>query len=645
MNRVIDVVSSSVMLILLSPILLYRATESLLRTQQVLQSQTHLGFQGRPFQQWAFASDGIGKHWPVLFNIFQGEQSWTGVRALTPEESQRLPAVTLERHLNFKPGVISAYSIKKLVGQYYDDEFDTDHDFFSQATPKKHLGLCLRALIVHLLDGSASTITTSVLHFWGIDITNTTMAEALDWIELRIAQQQKSQLFFVNPACLNIASTDQAYRDVLQRADRILADGIGLKIGSRLLNQAVKANVNGTDLFPRLCERAASKGYSLFLLGGQPGVAEKTATAMQERYPSLQIAGTRDGFFTPEQEPEILSAINDSGASILLVGFGAPKQELWLARLQQALSPFVCMGVGGLFDYYSGRIPRAPTWLREMGLEWAWRLYQEPLRMWKRYLVGNPLFIYRVLRQRQQGWVMNDDVLRHELLRRYSRLSYMQGQLPLRMLLKRYMWRIVVGSAYFLKRLIDIVAAGLLLILLMPLFVLTAILIYLNSPGPILYKQTRVGQWGKLFTMWKFRSMYMDAEQRLKELVAQNEMQGGVLFKMKNDPRITPIGRFIRKMSIDELPQLWNVAKGDMSLVGPRPALPAEVDQYSVHDRQRLEAIPGITCIWQVSGRSDIPFPEQVQLDVQYIESQSIWLDIKLLFKTVPAVLLSKGAY
>jgi lipopolysaccharide/colanic/teichoic acid biosynthesis glycosyltransferase len=145
--------------------------------------------------------------------------------------------------------------------------------------------------------------------------------------------------------------------------------------------------------------------------------------------------------------------------------------------------------------------------------------------------------------------------------------------------------------------------------------------------------------------MWKFRSMYIDADARLKEIMAQNEMSGGVIFKMKNDPRIIPVGRFIRKASIDELPQLWNVLKGDMSLVGPRPALPSEVNQYSLQDRQRLEVIPGITCIWQVSGRSDIPFPQQVQLDVQYIQSQSLLLDIKLLLKTIPAVLLSRGAY
>ena len=239
---------------------------------------------------------------------------------------------------------------------------------------------------------------------------------------------------------------------------------------------------------------------------------------------------------------------------------------------------------------------------------------------------------------------MNPD-LQAQLLNRYSRVSYLSRQFPLRLQFKRGLWFGVIRGAYLLKRLIDIVASIILLIVLMPLFIIIMVLIYHSSPGPVFYKQTRVGRWGSLFTMWKFRSMYCDADARLKEMMAQNEMQGGVIFKMKNDPRIIPIGRFIRKASIDELPQLWNVLKGDMSLVGPRPALPSEVNQYSLQDRQRLEVIPGITCIWQVSGRSDIPFPQQVQLDVQYIQSQSLWLDIKLLFKTIPAVLLSRGAY
>jgi lipopolysaccharide/colanic/teichoic acid biosynthesis glycosyltransferase len=163
--------------------------------------------------------------------------------------------------------------------------------------------------------------------------------------------------------------------------------------------------------------------------------------------------------------------------------------------------------------------------------------------------------------------------------------------------------------------------------------------------GPILFKQTRVGRWGRLFTMWKFRSMYIDAEARKAELMAQNEMAGGVIFKMKDDPRVTKVGKFIRKTSIDELPQLWNVMTGEMSLVGPRPPVPPEVDQYSLSDRRRLEVIPGITCIWQVSGRSEIPFDQQVELDVQYIESQSFWTDIKILLKTVPALLFGTGAW
>jgi len=195
------------------------------------------------------------------------------------------------------------------------------------------------------------------------------------------------------------------------------------------------------------------------------------------------------------------------------------------------------------------------------------------------------------------------------------------------------------------KRLFDIVVAAILLILLIPFFLTVALLIRLDSKGPFLFYQQRVGKQGKLFKMWKFRSMYADAEERLKELKKNNEMKGGVLFKMKQDPRITRVGRFIRKLSIDELPQLWNVLKGEMSLVGPRPPLPNEVAQYTPYQYQRLMIKPGITCIWQISGRSKIPFEQQVEMDLEYIEKQSFWLDIVILLKTIPAVLKANGAY
>lgn len=231
------------------------------------------------------------------------------------------------------------------------------------------------------------------------------------------------------------------------------------------------------------------------------------------------------------------------------------------------------------------------------------------------------------------------------LIQRYSQLQGAGLFQRWRFHLRQWLWMATVNGAYLCKRLIDIIAAGIGILLLMPLFLAVAAAIYFESPGPVLFKQTRVGRWGQLFTMWKFRSMYMDAEKRKAELMATNEMQGGVTFKMKNDPRITRTGSIIRKTSIDELPQLWNVLIGDMSLVGPRPPLPSEVDQYSLSDRRRLEVLPGITCIWQVSGRSNIPFPQQVELDVEYIHSQTVWQDIKLLLKTVPAVLFGRGAY
>jgi lipopolysaccharide/colanic/teichoic acid biosynthesis glycosyltransferase len=211
---------------------------------------------------------------------------------------------------------------------------------------------------------------------------------------------------------------------------------------------------------------------------------------------------------------------------------------------------------------------------------------------------------------------------------------------------KKYAWLVLVGGARILKRSLDVTGALVGLVLLSPLFFLVALLIKLTDGGPALFWQTRVGRWGREFPFPKFRSMIVHAERMKENLLKHNQHgESAVTFKIKDDPRITWIGRLIRKGSIDELPQLWCVLKGDMSLVGPRPPLPREVEQYTLAQRRRLDAVPGLTCFWQVQGRSEIPFAQQVQLDVQYIESQSLWLDVKLLFLTVPAVLFGRGAY
>ncbi|WP_286197601.1 sugar transferase [Bacillus sp. ISL-34] len=196
-----------------------------------------------------------------------------------------------------------------------------------------------------------------------------------------------------------------------------------------------------------------------------------------------------------------------------------------------------------------------------------------------------------------------------------------------------------------MKRLTDIIGSLIGLILLLPVFMIVVIFIKIEDPkGPIFFKQVRIGKDETEFYMYKFRSMVTDAEDKLKDILALNEVSGA-MFKMKEDPRVTKIGKFIRKTSIDELPQLWNVLKGEMSLVGPRPPLTREVEQYTSFDKQRLLVTPGCTGLWQVSGRNSLSFEEMVDLDIQYINNRSIYRDIKIILKTVKCMINSDGAY
>lgn len=233
------------------------------------------------------------------------------------------------------------------------------------------------------------------------------------------------------------------------------------------------------------------------------------------------------------------------------------------------------------------------------------------------------------------------------LLERFAAFESAVGRRRLHLYLerKRLVWRGALAGAHAAKRTLDVIGAACALVALAPLFLLVALFIKLEDRGPILFPQVRVGRHGREFKMLKFRSMRIDAEARLRELLAKNQHSQGVTFKIKDDPRITRIGRILRKFSVDEFPQFWNVLRGDMSLVGPRPPVPREVALYTLADRRRLAVKPGLTCLWQISGRSEIDFNGQVQLDVRYIESRSLREDIRILCKTVPAVLSGTGAY
>jgi lipopolysaccharide/colanic/teichoic acid biosynthesis glycosyltransferase len=264
-------------------------------------------------------------------------------------------------------------------------------------------------------------------------------------------------------------------------------------------------------------------------------------------------------------------------------------------------------------------------------------------------------------------------LLMEELSRRFPATGPGGLLRSLRFLRKKYARILIVGGAKFIKRSIDIVVSATMLIALLPLFLTVAAIVKLTdrgplrfnpqtrqleprrSPGertrrgPVMYFQTRVGRYGREFQFPKLRSMIVNAAEVTPALIAAGILEvdpnDGRIKNKKDDPRMTRIGKFIRKLSIDELPQLWCVLKGDMSLVGPRPPIPSEVAKYTLKDRRRLDVTPGLTCFWQVQGRSLIPFEQQVQMDVDYIHSQSLWVDIKILFQTVPAVLFGRGAF
>lgn len=238
----------------------------------------------------------------------------------------------------------------------------------------------------------------------------------------------------------------------------------------------------------------------------------------------------------------------------------------------------------------------------------------------------------------QQGIVIRivPDTESASLLNRIQ-VEEFEGQKVITFFREKMLWQLLA------KRLLDISVSVVLLIVLSPILLIVAISIKLTSAGPAIFCQDRVGMNKRIFKMYKFRSMIVDAEQKKQSLFKLNEMTGPV-FKIKNDPRITSVGKFIRKISLDEFPQLWNVIKGEMSLVGPRPPLPSEVDKYERFHRRRLAIKPGITCLWQVGGRNNVSFEKWMELDQIYCENWSFWLDLKILLKTIPVILIGKGA-
>ena len=241
------------------------------------------------------------------------------------------------------------------------------------------------------------------ISLFDIAIDNVTLEQAVETIVERLDGDTATQVSFVNADCVNIACRNREYLAALQQSDLVFADGIGVRVAGEILGQPVRDNVNGTDLFPLLAKALEYTGKRIYLLGGQPGVAEGVAKWLAANYPGVEVAGFHHGYFTSDKEAEVIEEIRTSGADLVLVAFGAPRQELWVRRNLAKLGAKVVIGVGGLLDFFSGRIARAPRWVRKLGMEWGYRLLQEPKRLWRRYLIGNVVFLTRLAQVRILG--------------------------------------------------------------------------------------------------------------------------------------------------------------------------------------------------------------------------------------------------
>jgi N-acetylglucosaminyldiphosphoundecaprenol N-acetyl-beta-D-mannosaminyltransferase len=349
------------------------------------------------FEEYSF-SGGVMRSLPALFNVWRGEMSLVGPRAVAPGDVSASERLAWKR-FNTRPGLLCLWWIRSRTNIAYGTEIGSDVEYVETQSFLGDLGIALRAVPAAFY-GEGVEVAPDHVNLLGIEINNVTMEEAVDEIVAKARGAVAAQVSFVNADCANIAWHDLEYREILRHSRLVLADGIGMKLAGRMLNRNIRQNVNGTDLLPRLCTALEAEGLGIFLLGGKPGVAADVERWVVEKFPALPVCGTQHGFFAGEELPEVLARIRASGAKVLLVAFGVPKQEKWISAHLEEAGVAVAMGVGGLFDFYSGRISRAPAWVREIGMEWAYRFLQEPRRMWRRYFLGNFIFLTRVVRER-----------------------------------------------------------------------------------------------------------------------------------------------------------------------------------------------------------------------------------------------------
>ena len=406
-RRVIDCVVAAALLTLSSPLLLVVAIGlGLIAPRRVFESTPKIGRSFRTFNEFSFATNQrLLRRLPVLFNILKGDLSFIGPQATHLSEmcdSYRSDPLARKRH-TVRPGLISEWWIRRRAHLDYVREISLDAHYAENVTLRNDMGILLRAtpgLISLLLWGDAPVEYAPEVRILDVRIDNVSMQSAIDRIVSMLDGHRAQQGCFINPHNINQTIRMSDYKKVLAEAELVMADGYGTMLAGKILRRPVRQNLCGTDLFPRLCDELSGMGKSIYLLGSVPGAAEQVADWVRNHYPDVIIKGCDHGFFTTEEEPETVCRIAEADVDLLVVAMGVPMQELFIARNLDALNVQAAIGFGGLFDYFAGRIPRAPQWVRDVGMEWLYRLVQEPRRMWRRYLIGNGLFLARVCHER-----------------------------------------------------------------------------------------------------------------------------------------------------------------------------------------------------------------------------------------------------
>lgn len=346
------------------------------------------------------------KNLALFFHVLTGKLSLIGTAM--ESYSEKKSSVELSSPRKLKPGVFSLWYIRESSKIGHEGKSATEREYYFTSSFISDLMLILRTLPAYLFRTEEKNSRSNTLSLLDISFLNIGMNEAIEMIDKAAGFKETAKSFyFVNPDCFNKAKADPDYLNVLQQSDYVFPDGIGVNIACKIIRNPLKENINGTDMFPFLCQMAKNRNYSIFLLGGKPGIAEAVEKRITDEF-GVQVSGAHHGYFDHGHDSEkIINLINASHTDIVLVALGVPIQEKWIANHKDQLTAGAILGVGGLFDFYSGRTKRAPRWLREMGLEWSYRLLQEPGRLWRRYIIGNPLFLLRVLRWKSRVYANN----------------------------------------------------------------------------------------------------------------------------------------------------------------------------------------------------------------------------------------------